>query len=100
MPKIRTVEIAKLPAGKIRFSETQPAIKERIDSARTQGKLTNPPQEFSNEGDLQVVKTTTIWNNKSDYDEFIAWYSERYVALHKEYNLANGITITRTITQE
>lgn len=100
MPKIKTVEIAKLPAGKVRFIETQPALREKFEEAKSQGKVTTLPQEFSNEGDLRVIKTTSLWNNKSDYETFQNWYNQKYLALGREYNVSNGIIIDRVITEE
>jgi len=100
MPKIRIIETAKLPTGKVRFVETQPALREKFEEARNQGKVTTLPQEYSNEGDLRVVKTTTLWNNKSDYEIFQTWYDGKYLALGREYNLSNSIIIDRVITEE
>lgn len=100
MPKIRTIETAKLPAGKVRFVETQPALREKFEEARSQGKVTTLPQELSNEGDLSVIKTTALWLNKSDYETFQNWYNQKYLALGREYNVSNSILIDRVITEE
>lgn len=58
------------------------------------------PQEWSTEGDLKVVKTTVLWNDKNDFQEFQSWSDQRYLALSREYELANSIRITRTLTEE
>ena len=98
--KKRIVEIARLPTDKVRFVDTQPALKTKFEEYKNAGKVTVAPQEWSTDGAIRIVKTTTLWNNKNDFEEFQTWSNEKYLALSKEYELANGIKITRTLTEE
>jgi len=101
MAKIKATETVILPLGITRFQDTQPGISEKYQEYRDAGKATAVPKVTEEIGDgLYKVVTTGIWNNRADYDEFVAWVKNNYTALKTEYYARNATSARTEVTIE
>lgn len=88
MPKIRVTEVTKLPTGTARFPDVTPSLKEAYLAKVAEGKVTHIPNYSStvDHGDGYTTTTTTsIWNNRSDYEAFKSWVDSNYRCAKTEY---------------
>ena len=87
MPKIRVVEVCKLPEGVARFQSTVPELKSKTDEAIAAGKLIQVPNWNTTVTANGFTTTTTVqvWNNKDEYEAFTNEIKEKYSFLKAEY---------------
>jgi len=86
MPKIRVVTVLSLPEGTPTFSDITPALKNAYLAKVAEGKVTHLPQSWVDNGNgWRTTTTTSIWNTRSDYEEFVNFFETNYRMLQDEY---------------